>query len=266
MNRRDLDRLLLMGTALAAGWPGWLRRAFAAEARPSAESGVLEGEERWRQIVGAARRRAWQAGKPLLAFVVPEGEVDGQARWERGQAFGELLNHGPDETMATLALAEIVCAPVSALRTLDPGLPAQAPLMWLIETGEDGPRSRPLDAILPPAPEGWYDTDPEKQPRPRVLVLSRLLEQGLRATPRMLLERAAQARSRLGARVPALETADGAPAQLHRLAPILLAAAVGLPRRERTLAVGRIAGATRVVLCRRRERGFLDLLTRPARG
>src|SRR5687767_13412787 len=124
MNRRDLNRILMIGTALAGGWPAWLRRAFGAESGHATP--VPSGQEadlRWRRIVAAAYRRAQQAGKPLLAFVVPASDGDergdrDEALWLRGRVFGELLNLGDDEALATLALAEIVCAPMSALRSI----------------------------------------------------------------------------------------------------------------------------------------------------
>jgi hypothetical protein len=274
MNRRDLDRLLLMGTALAAGWPAWLRRAFGAEPRvPSAPSG--EGAaQRWRQIVSAAHRRARQAGKPLLVFVIPALDEESgrgvEAMWERGRAFGELLTHGDDDALVTLALAEIVCAPMIAVRHLAPGLEDEEPLMVLLET--DGPsRVRALDARLPLTgasealtaagqPFDWHSTfeqQRQSEDRPvdgRIAVLSRLLHEGLRATPRMLLERAAQSRARLGPAEGAA-VAEAGPAQLHRMAAVLLAAAVASPARDLPASLRRIADAARVVVGRRRLPG-----------
>jgi hypothetical protein len=75
----------------------------------------------------------------------------------------------------------------------------------------------------------------------------------------MLLDRAAQAQSRLGG--PAALPVDAGPAELHAVSAIVLASAVGLPERERQLAIARVAASARVVLCRRR---VLDLLGRDA--
>ena len=279
MNRRDLNRILMIGTALAGGWPAWLRRAFGAESgRTCPLPTGQEGELRWRRIVAAAYRRGQQAGKPLLAFVIPEVADDAGDRylelWNRGRAFGELLNHGDDEAMATLALAEIVCAPMSALRTLAPSLRASEPLMVLIETSGIPARVRALDVALTPDPD-WrrdHDTPPsspadwdtffEQQRKKedsivqgRIAALSRLLHEGLRGTPGMLMERAAQAQARLDERPAALSPDDAGPAQLHRVSAILLAAAVSLPERLREPAIARIADAARFVLCRRRVPG-----------
>jgi hypothetical protein len=292
MKRRDLNRILMLGTALAGGWPVWLRRAFGAETRACPLPEGQDGTARWRRIVSAAHRRAQQAGKPLLAFVVPvTGEDDGRGfekMWDRGRAFGELLNHGDDEALATLALAEIVCAPTSALRALAPGLKGE-PLMVLIETDVVPTRVRALDVELPrpqrQLPEGDLDNYLEQEQQReddtvglRMAALSRLLHDGLRATPQMLLDRAARAQARLGG--PAVLPGDAGPAELHQVSPILLAAAVGLPERERQLAIGRIADDARFVLCRRRvpgsrwsnasdevpekSRRFLDFLSRDA--
>ena len=279
MNRRDLNRILMIGTALAGGWPVWLRRAFGADSGQSCPlPGGQDGALRWRRIVSTAYRRGQQAGKPLLAFVVPEvNEHESGASyeklWLRGRAFGELLNHGDDEALATLALAEIVCAPMSALRALAPSLGAGEPLMVLIETDGVPARVQALDASLPrdlgrlvghPASPEELESFIEMRRQAedgvvqsRIATLSRLLHDGLRATPQMLLHRAAQAQARLDGQQPgALALPDDAgPAQLHRLSALLLASAVGLPERQRQPAIQRIADAARFVLCRRRVPG-----------
>jgi hypothetical protein len=270
MNRRELDRLLVLGTALAAGWPAWLRRAFAAAAGDCAPP-AADGEQRWRQMVSASYRRAQQAGKPLLALVIPAVDAESgrgfDTLWERGQVFGELLNHGDDDALATLALAEIVCAPMAALRGMVPGLAPGEPLAVLVETDGVPARVRVLDDRLPSVrasaprrpPADWAELVAEEQRREneaagrRMAVLARLLHAGLRATPQMLAERAAQAQARLG--VTAGLSENAAPAQVHRLAALLLAAAVAQPPREQASAVRRIADAARTVLCRRRVPG-----------
>src|SRR6185436_9234137 len=142
----------------------WLRRAFGAETRACPLPEGQEGVVRWRRIVSTAYRRAQQAGKPLLAFVVPkldEGdEGSGFVKmWDRGRAFGELLNHGDDEALATLALAEIVCAPMSALKSLAPSLTGE-PLMVLLETDVVPARVRALDVELPRDPDRWSSEKP----------------------------------------------------------------------------------------------------------
>jgi hypothetical protein len=280
MNRRDLNRILMVGTALAGSWPGWLKKAFGADAASgrACPTAGHEGEQRWRQIVSGGYRRAQQAGKPLLAFVVPavdEDSGDGfDARWDRGAAFGELLNHGSDDALATLGLAEVVCAPMEVLRVVARGLPARGePLMVLIETDAVPGRVRVLDGSLPrvpdrrtflaaaPQPADYRTTfarlrDAEKEGvGTRIEFLASLLDGGLRATPQMLLERAAQAQARLGLNIAAGAEANAGPAELHRMGALLLASAVALPEGQRQAAVRRMADATRYVLCRRRVPG-----------
>jgi hypothetical protein len=282
VNRRDLNRILMVGTALAGGWPAWLRRAFGADAASGRECAAPDGREgvrRWRQIVSSAYRRAQQAGKPLLAFVVPPLEDEEREEgWgeliDRGRAFGELLNHGGDDALATLALAEVVCAPMTALRALVPSLPGGHPLMVLLETDGVPARARALDAKLPQLPawgddtglglgvtDSWQLRYATSQRRDRtwvgqrIRVLATLLDGALRATPQMLLERAAQSQARLGLAPAPGATGRSGPAEIHRMAAVLLAAAVGLPDGERRSAVAQVAESARFVLCRRRVPG-----------
>lgn len=282
MNRRDLHRILMVGTALAGGWPGWLRRAFgadAASARECHEPSGQAGERRWRQIVSTAYRRAQQAGKPLLVFVVPSvDEKTGrgyEAIWDRGRAFGELLNHGSDDALATLALAEVVCAPVAVVRGLVPSLDERSePLMVLIETDAVPARVRALDGKLPSVPsrvdmieemggvipdyDALLDRHRKREQQGvqgRLQLLASLLDGGLRATPQMLLERAAQAQARQGLDAAGGPSGGAGPAELHRMAAVLLASAVGLPEGDRQRAVHQVAEAARFVLCRRRVPG-----------
>ena len=74
--------------------------------------------------------------RPTLVLVVPR---DDGARWERGSAFGELLNHGGDRELAPLALVDVVCA-----RAKDFGV-SDEPLMLLVV----GSTVHRLNAVLP---------------------------------------------------------------------------------------------------------------------
>jgi hypothetical protein len=146
MRRRSLLKTLAAGTALAAS-PAWLRRAFAGEAC-SPQEGLA--------VAASAYRRAQQAGKPLLVFVIPE---DKQLRWERGDRFGELLNWAEPEAMAALAMCELVCARMADLRRLLPTLDDREPAMVLVETDAIPARLTALDlpASEPRAPEPEWD-------------------------------------------------------------------------------------------------------------
>src|SRR5262249_25459726 len=99
-------RTFATGAALAGvtlGWPSWLSRAFGDEkacdpkARPPSVAAVA-----------GAFRRAERAGKPLLVLVIPSDDVTSpigptDEKFDRGQAFGELLNFGSDADLAPLA-------------------------------------------------------------------------------------------------------------------------------------------------------------------
>ncbi|HEX8953288.1 MAG TPA: hypothetical protein VF945_15645 [Polyangia bacterium] len=104
--------------------PLWLRRAFG----DVSVGGV-------RAAAGAAATAAATATRPTLVFVMPR---DPSERWERGGAFGELLNHGDDHDLAPLALADVVCAPAA-----DFGVDGE-PLMLFVAGGTVRAMSGPL--------------------------------------------------------------------------------------------------------------------------
>ena len=112
-------RAFLVGLAAA---PWWIRRAFG--------DASVGGE----RAIGAAA--VAQTARPTLVLVVPRGASE---RWERGAAFGELLNHGGDRELAPLALVDVVCAPAR-----DFGV-AGEPLMLLVV----GSTVHRLDGPLP---------------------------------------------------------------------------------------------------------------------
>jgi hypothetical protein len=106
-------RAFLVGLAAA---PWWIRRAFGDAS------------------VGAPPARA--RADATLVLVVPRDET---ARYERGAAFGEWLNHGSDRDLAPLGLVDVVCA-----RASDYGV-SGAPLMLLVV----GSTVHRLDGALP---------------------------------------------------------------------------------------------------------------------
>jgi hypothetical protein len=126
MKRRQLLQSLAMGAA-AAAWPAWIRSAFAAETcRPGEE------DRDFLTLVGTYRR-AQKSGKPVLVFVVPAR----QWNWhEFGEYFGAFINHAPTVSMATLTLAEVVCATPRSIERLLPEekIDATNTLLALIET------------------------------------------------------------------------------------------------------------------------------------
>ncbi|HEY0132595.1 MAG TPA: hypothetical protein VGB85_00910, partial [Nannocystis sp.] len=103
--------------------------------------------------------------KPRLVFVIP---TDDRLQWLRGQAFGELLNHGSDAQLAPLACFEVLCRPT--------GDPLDEPLMLLLDPATGTTIS--LDAPLPVDPDDPYPPptrDEEARIDDRIAVLARLI-------------------------------------------------------------------------------------------
>jgi hypothetical protein len=194
--------------ALAATtWPAWLREAFGDGPACDRHGKVEDGEALQLAIVAAAFRRAQRAGRPLLVLVIP---TDSGLKWERGHAFGELLNHGSDKDLAPLADAEVVGATVADLAKLVPAVGQAEPLMLLVDTQKVPATVRALDAPLPSlygaesAAESWEATEKaeERAVEARIATLARLLRTGLGSSDERLAARAAEVRRRLRDRPP----------------------------------------------------------------
>lgn len=144
-----MKRRHLLGAATAAAgaalWPAWLKEAFADAPACNAKSGAGGAAARL-AVVAAAYRAARAAKRPLLVFVIPDADVE---KWSRGQAFGELLNHGDDKQLAPLSRVEVVCATMADLRKLVPTAGAGEPLMVLVSTDRVPAVARQLDVKLP---------------------------------------------------------------------------------------------------------------------
>ncbi|UJR80265.1 hypothetical protein [Sandaracinus amylolyticus] len=168
-------RALFGGAATLAGvlaCPAWMARAFAQ----SDDTGLAALSE--------AYRRAQRAGRPLLVIVIP---AQRESRWERAGAFGELLNHGPDQAFVDLALAEVVCATMSTLRTLVPQAPAGEPLMVLVEPEHVPATARAIDGALPEVPEYWiFQRDEEMSYEERVARENTVIDQRIAALTAMV--------------------------------------------------------------------------------
>ncbi len=219
----DRRRFLLSSAAAAAvaAWPRLLRRAFGDTsfgARPGAVGQLAAASERARSL-----------GKPLLVMVVP---ADDAAKWTRGGWFGEWLNHGSDEQMAPLALAEVACATMAELRAVAPVGDGE-PLMVLLDDDQAPAR---LDAALPSS-DGGIGWDPTEEQRidQRIAKLAALARAAIAPDDKTVARRAATARARLGAEADAVERAFRAgaapPAQVDRAAAAIAALAVDEPLR-----------------------------------
>jgi hypothetical protein len=192
VKRRAFLRAATAGATVAATWPAWLQSAFAHQDEVPADVTDPLG------AISQGFRRAQRAGKPLLVLVIP---ADDRHKWDRGRAFGELLNHGGDAVMQELALVELVCAPMAAVRELVPHTPARPadPAMILIETDALPAGVQVLDAPLASQPQSFEDADDERPVDARIATLSRLLHGAVAPDAETLQRRAAQTRASLGA-------------------------------------------------------------------
>jgi hypothetical protein len=152
-------RAFIAGLATA---PWWIRRAFA----DASVGGVA-----------MAGTRPTATPRPTLVLVVP---LDAQVRWQRGAAFGVLLNQGSDRDLAPLALVDVVCASARDSGVVD------EPLMLLLV----GDTVHRLDAPLPPR-----DVD-------RIRVLGDLIRQVLPLEGKSASALAALARERYVKKAP----------------------------------------------------------------
>jgi hypothetical protein len=135
MRRRDF-------VAMAAAWPLLVRRAFADVCVPKKKEPAEVAQEK-RELEASKHRReavakALAAGRTVLVFVIPD---DDMAKWERGRAFGEWLNHGEDAQLAPLSRATVLCAKTGELPSTVDG----QPLLVLLRPGAP---PRPLEGEL----------------------------------------------------------------------------------------------------------------------
>ena len=203
MKRRHLLGAAAAGLA-ASAWPAFIREAFG-EGEACDEDGKPRGASAQVAGVAAAFRRAQQARRPLLVFVIPAD--DGQ-KYDRGRAFGELLNHGADKDIAPLSDAEVVCATMADLKKVVPAAGEGEPLMVLVQTDRVPAAGQPLHADLPAYP-GAHSMDWEEQRKAeekvsaeRIAALGALVRKGLGADTRKLAARAAGVRARVVKQAP----------------------------------------------------------------
>ena len=205
MKRRHFLGAATAGAA-AAMWPSWLRQAFADA--PACESQTAQTAGKVGKVgeVASSFRAAQRAGRPLLVLVIPAAD---DAKYERGQAFGELLNFGRDADLAPLASAEVLCATMEALATVVPGVGAGEPLMVLVDTSQVPARVRRLDAPLRVArpveagDESYEQTQARESAAAdaRIETLARLLRSGL-GDGKNTARRATEVRERLVKKAP----------------------------------------------------------------
>jgi hypothetical protein len=202
MRRRDFLGATTAAAVLAS-WPRWLRSAFADMPAPD-EACKADPKLAALTALGGAWKRAHATGKPLLVLIIP---AEPGAKYERGHAFGELLNHGTPDQLAPLALVEVACATMADLKTLVPSAGDGEPLMVLCETDRVPATTARLDAKLPEVPPfRWIDEEAGDKPvdpnviiAQRIRLLSGLLRGGLVPDAGTITRRATQTRKRLSA-------------------------------------------------------------------
>ena len=165
--------------------------AFAQDRPP--EDALLAG-------LSEGYRAAQRERRPLLVLVIPESN---EARWDRGTAFGALLEHGPDDALVALGLVELACAPMSVLRQLVPQAPGGEPLMVLVDPSRVPAGVSALDQPLPAMPSafGTSEVQSEAAVDARIAALASLLSRALGARVTGL-----SASARASARQRTLET------------------------------------------------------------
>jgi hypothetical protein len=133
--------------------------------------------------------------------------ADDGAKWQRGEVFGELINHGTDRDLAPLAAVEVICATMEDLRRLVPNAGAGEPLMVLVHPDKVPATARQLDVA--PAPQvdsdgTWEDRqrkDDEASDK-RIAAMGDLLRRSLGDPGKRAATLADEVRARLKAKPP----------------------------------------------------------------
>lgn len=145
MNRRKFLGTVAMGAGFTA-FPIWLSRSFGLTRETCPEPATALEPAPAPELSDPHHCGPTGANyKPTLVLVIP---ADERLQWDRGSAFGELLNHGSDAQLAALACFEVVCSRVDAL---DPAVREQVvgePLMLALDPGA-APQVLALDAPVP---------------------------------------------------------------------------------------------------------------------
>jgi hypothetical protein len=147
VDRREFVRLSAF-CAGAAALPHWLAKALGQD--PAMKT---PGDGSRASALRTALTRARAYGKPLLVLLVP---IDQNQRYERGQALGSFLNHGPRDALLELAFAELACAtPDEATSVLgEVGLPADpargTPWFVLVDPAEPAPGAARAARVVDP--------------------------------------------------------------------------------------------------------------------
>ncbi len=179
-------RRFLKGSVAVAGLaaaPGLIRSAFAdtSAVKPKIVPTAID--------LDGARAHARVLGRPLMVIVVPAGSD----RALRGQAWGSFLMHADVADFNLLALAEVVCAPMSEVSKVAPNITGEP---WAVLLEADRP-ARAFDGVVPPRAvinhrrnDGTVDKSIDRE----IAALGKLIRDGFKADAAEL--------ERLAARVP----------------------------------------------------------------
>jgi hypothetical protein len=203
MKRRQfLDAAVVTGAALV--WPAWLKEAFGDPA--ACQSGAPSNAATTAPAAASlaqAFRNARRAGKPLLVIVIP---ADDAQKYERGRAWGALLNFGSDEQVAPLSFVEVACSTMDALRLVVPNDMTGEPFFAVVDTAAAPSAVRGFGVDLPeytdpsrPRKGSWEELEREEEviSDRRIAVLASALRGALGAPTGDLAARASEVRGRL---------------------------------------------------------------------
>ncbi len=204
MRRRQfLDATIVAGATMM--WPAWLKEAFGdpgacGSGAPPSVPGAVESAAALAQAFRDARR----ANRPLLVIVVP---ADDAQKWDRGRAWGALLNFGSDEQLAPLSSVEVVCATIDALRLVVPNEAKGEPFFAVVSTMASPSTVRAFEVVLPSYKKDNYDigkdtwehrlAEEDVISQERIVALARALRAALGAATGDLGARATEVRGRL---------------------------------------------------------------------
>lgn len=171
MKRRNVLAGLSVASAVLA-WPTLISRAFADEDDRTPADAFSSFEQAWRDAQANHR--------PLLVLVIPSDPMQG---WDRGRAFGAVINHGTNEALQAIGTSELACARMREVRRLFPNAPTSEPLMLVIR-GPGASEMQALDAPWPPEVEyhrgGSTEAD-DARLTSQMAIVTQLLQAGLGA-------------------------------------------------------------------------------------
>jgi hypothetical protein len=140
---------------------------------------------------------------------------DDSKKYDRGRAWGELLNFGSDEQLAPLSSVEVACATMDALRLLVPNDAAGEPFFAVVSTDRMPAKVRAFHLELPDYPDAYGEgkhsgeelvRQEELVSQKRIAGIARSLRSALGAATGDVAARASDVRTRIK---------DGPPAGAH---------------------------------------------------